>query len=270
MSESPVLRDADVAPGSIHPTALVDPTAELGDGVTVGPYSIIGPRVVIGDRVQIGPHVLLERDTTIAEDCSIHKGAVLGTDPQDLKFEGEDARLYIGARTVIREYATLNRGTRARGRTDVGADCLLMAYSHVAHDCEIGDRVVLSNAVNMGGHVCIEDWAIVGGLTAIHQFVRIGTHAFVGGASRVAKDVPPYVRAAGSPLELHGLNAVGLQRRGFSDEARSELKRAYRLFFRSGLNISQALERSRTELADTPEVRRLREFIEGSERGVSI
>lgn len=255
---------------TIHPTAVVDETAELGEGVAIGPFTVVGPGVVIGDRTRIGSNVLIERDTMIGSECVLYHGAVLGTDPQDLKFEGETARLYVGDRTVIREYATLNRGTRARGRTQVGADCFLMAYVHVAHDCVIGDHVILSNAVNMAGHVEIEDWAIVGGVTAIHQFVRVGTYAFVGGASRVAKDIPPYVRAAGSPCELAGLNSVGLQRRGFGEELRRELKRAYKLFFHSQLNVSQALKRARTELADLPEIRHFLDFIEKSERGIVI
>lgn len=254
----------------VHPTAVVDPSVELGADVVVGPYTVIGPNVVIGNGTRIGPHVLIERDTVIGADCQIHKGAVLGTDPQDLKFEGEETQLIIGDRTVVREYATLNRGTAAHGRTEIGNDCLLMAYVHVAHDCVLGDHVILSNAVNMGGHVIIEDWAIVGGLTAIHQFVRIGCHAFVGGASRVQKDVAPYVRAAGSPLATFGLNTVGLQRRGFSDEVRLALKRAYRLIFNSTLNVTQALRRARQELPPVPEVEHMLAFIEASERGITL
>jgi UDP-N-acetylglucosamine acyltransferase len=254
----------------VHATAIVDSGAELGTGVVIGPYSIIGPGVVLGDGTNIGPHVLIERDTTLGRECAVHNGAVLGTDPQDLKFEGEETRLYVGDRTVIREYATLNRGTRARGRTDVGTDCLVMAYAHVAHDCDIGNHVILSNAVNMGGHVLIEDWAIVGGLTAIHQFARIGEHAFVGGGSGVSKDVPPYVRAAGNPLETHGLNSVGLRRRGKSEEVRLELKRAYRLLFRSNLNLRQALDAARRDLAPLPEVLHFIDFIARSERGVTL
>src|SRR5690554_1009096 len=249
----------------VHPTAVVDPSVELGADVVVGPYTVIGPNVVIGNGTRIGPHVLIERDTVIGADCQIHKGAVLGTDPQDLKFEGGETQLIIGDRTVVREYARLNRGTAAHGRTEIGNDCLLMAYVHVAHDCVLGDHVILSNAVNMGGHVIIEDWAIVGGLTAIHQFVRIGCHAFVGGASRVQKDVAPYVRAAGNPIELAGLNTVGLQRRGMPVAVRRELKRAYRLFFNSTLNVSQALEQARTELEPYPEIQRLLAFVEESE-----
>jgi UDP-N-acetylglucosamine acyltransferase len=254
----------------IHPTAIIDPSAELGEGVEVGPYAIIGPGVTIGDRTTIGPQVLVERDTAVGEECRIFKGAVLGTDPQDLKYNGEPTRLVVGDRTMIREFATLNRGTTASGITRVGSDCMLMAYVHVAHDCQIGDHVILSNAVNMAGHVTIQDWAIVGGMTPIHQFVRIGAHAFVGGGSRVAKDIPPYVKAAGSPVQLYGLNSVGLQRRGFSEEVRRELKRAYRLFFASTHNVAQALERAREELRAIPEVEVFLSFFESSERGVQV
>lgn len=254
----------------IHPTAIIDGGAELGEGVSVGPYSIVGPGVRIGAGTRLGPHVLVERDTTVGENCVLHKGAVLGTDPQDLKYADEATYLRVGDRTVIREYATLNRGTTALGHTSVGSDCLLMAYTHVAHDCQLGDHVILSNSVNMGGHVTIGEWAIVGGVTAIHQFARIGEHAFVGGASRVAKDIPPYVKAAGSPVQLYGLNSVGLQRRGFSEEVRRELKRAYRLFFASSFNTSQALERARDELRALPEIEIFLSFFDKSERGVSI
>jgi UDP-N-acetylglucosamine acyltransferase len=259
------------SPGvDVHPTALVDPGAELAEGVSVGAFSIIGPGVSIGRGTRIGPHALVERDTAIGEECVIHNGAVLGTDPQDLKYAGEPTRLRIGDRTVIREYATLNRGTSALGMTTVGSDCLLMAYTHVAHDCQLGDHVIVSNSVNMGGHVTIGDWAIVGGVTAIHQFARIGQHAFVGGASRVAKDIPPYVKAAGSPVQLYGLNSVGLQRRGFSEDVRLELKRAYRLFFASSYNTSQALARARDELRALPEIEVFLSFFEATERGVSV
>lgn len=254
----------------IHPTALVDPSAELAPGVVVGPYSIIGPNVKVGARTRIAGHVMIERDTSVGEECTIHQGAVLGTDPQDLKYMGEPTTLVVGDRTVIREYATLNRGTIASGVTRVGSDCMLMAYTHVAHDCHLGSHVILSNAVNMAGHVSIGDWAIVGGLTPIHQFVRIGAHAFVGGATRVAKDVPPYVKAAGSPMQLYGLNSVGLQRRGFPEEVRRELKRAYRLFFASNHNVKQALERAREELRAIPEVEVFLSFFENSERGVQV
>ncbi|HKJ92564.1 MAG TPA: acyl-ACP--UDP-N-acetylglucosamine O-acyltransferase [Longimicrobiales bacterium] len=254
----------------IHATAIVDEDVVLGDDVAIGPYCIVGPNVTLGDHTILDSHVCIQRDTTVGSDCHIHHGAVLGTDPQDLKFGGEQTRLVVGDRTVIREYATLNRGTAARGRTVIGSDALLMAYSHVAHDCIIGNHVILSNAVNMGGHVEIGDWAIVGGLTAIHQFVRIGEHAFVGGASRVAKDVAPYVRAGGAPFVMAGLNSVGLRRRGFPQETRNQLKRAYRLMFKSNLNVTQALEKARAELDVVPEVERFLRFFEESERGVSL
>lgn len=254
----------------VHPSAVIDPSAELGADVTVGPFAVVGPGVVIGDGSRLGPHVAIERDTVLGKGCVVHTGAALGGDPQDLKYRGERTQLIVGDRTVIREYVTLNRGTAAHGRTEIGRDCLIMAYAHVAHDCVIGDHVVLSNAVNMGGHVEIDDWASVGGLTAIHQFVRVGAHAFVGGASRVAKDVPPYVKAAEAPLKLFGLNSVGLERRGFPEEVRRELKRTYRLFFQSRLNISQALERARDELVLLPEVERFLAFVESSQRGVTV
>ena len=265
-----MLVSSDPSGVGIHPTAIVDEGAEIADGVAIGAYSIVGPGVAVGANTRIGPHVLIERDTTVGSDCVIHKGAVLGTDPQDLKYAGEPTRLVVGDRTVIREYATLNRGTSALGYTAVGSDCLLMAYTHVAHDCQLGDHVILSNAVNMGGHVTIGDWAIVGGVTPIHQFVRIGQHAFVGGASRVAKDIPPYVMASGSPIQLRGLNSVGLQRRGFPEDVRRELKRAYRLFFVSSYNTSQALARARDELRAIPEIETFLSFFEETERGVSV
>lgn len=254
----------------VHPTALVDEGAELGEGVVVGPYCIVGPGVSLGARTHLAGHVVVERDTAIGQDCRIGYGAALGTDPQDLKYAGESTRLEVGDRTVIREYATLNRGTTASGLTRVGSDCMLMSYVHVAHDCMLGDHVILSNAVNMAGHVSIGDWAIVGGMTPIHQFVRIGAHAFIGGQSRISKDIPPYVKAAGIPVELYGLNSVGLQRRGFSEEVRRELKRAYRLFFGSTHNTTQALARAREELRSLPEVEAFLTFFESSERGVTV
>lgn len=258
-----------VAP-QVHPTAIVAPDVELGAGVEVGPYAVIGPKVTVGANTTIGPHAFIEKNTSLGAECVVAKGAVLGTAPQDLKYEGEDTRLVVGDGTTIREFATLNRGTRAAGSTVVGSGCLLMAYSHIAHDCVIGDRVVIANAVQMGGHVVIEDCASIGGLVAIHQFVRIGSYAFIGGASRVPKDVAPYVRAAGNPLELFGLNTVGLERRGFNKAARLELKRAYRILFKSELNISQAIAELRALEDVTPEVEHLIDFIETSERGVSI
>ena len=254
---------------TVHATAIVDASAELGEGVTVGPWVSIGPRVRIGDGTEVGPRVLIEKDTTVGEDCRLANGAVLGTDPQDLKYKGEHSTLEVGDRTVVREFATLNRGTEASGRTVVGTDCLLMAYTHVAHDCEIGNHVVLANSVNMAGHVLIEDWVIVGGLTPIHQFVRIGAHAFVGGGSRVPQDIPPYCRAAGNPPQLYGLNSVGLERRGLSDDVRRALKQAYRILFQSNETLSAALDRAEQEVVGIPEVKHLIQFVRSSERGVT-
>ncbi len=257
---------------SIHDTALVDDDAVLGPGVQIGPFAIVGPGVTIGAHTVVGPRVLIERDTAVGRNCRIANGAVLGTDPQDLKYEGERTLLEVGDRTVIREFATLNRGTAASGRTVIGSDCLIMAYCHVAHDCEIGNHVILANATNMAGHVLIEDWAIVSGLVSIHQFVRIGAHAFVGGSSRVPKDVPPYCRAVGNPSpRLYGLNTVGLERRGFSADARRQLRKLYRILFQSKPNLSQALAQVKAEPAlATPEVRYIVEFICKSERGIIV
>lgn len=265
-----VARVDESAEARVHATAIVDRNAELGAGVVVGPYAIIGPGVTVGDGTHIGPHVLVERNTHVGRDCRISQGAVLGTDPQDLKFKGEDTVLLVGDRTAIREYATLNRGTDASGKTVVGTDCLLMAYTHVAHDCEIGNHVIVSNASQMAGHVVIEDWAIVSGLVAIHQFVCIGAHSFIGGASRIAQNVPPYCRVVGNPPKLYGLNTVGLDRRGFADDVRGSLKKTYRILFQSGLNVSQGIVRAEEEVEAIPEVLHLLAFIRNSERGITL
>jgi UDP-N-acetylglucosamine acyltransferase len=257
-------------PTQVAPSAVVHETALLASDVVVGPYSVIGENVEIAPGVEIGAHVVIERDTVVGAGCRIFHGAVLGTDPQDLKYQGERTRLTIGEETIVREFATLNRGTVARGSTTVGRGCLLMAYVHVAHDCELGDGVILANSVNLGGGVRVDDHAIVGGVTPVHQFARIGTHAFVGGGSRVSKDVPPYCKAAGSPVRLYGLNAVGLDRRGFPENVKHELRRAYRLFFGSKLNVSQALTRARNELHPYPEIETFLRFIEESDRGITV
>lgn len=254
---------------AIHKTAIVHPAAQLGEGVQVGPYSIIEGNTEIGDRAEIHSHVLIASGARIGKECRIFNGAVVSTVPQDLKFKGEDSMLSIGDRTTIREYATLNRGTSdAGGATRIGSDCLIMAYTHVAHDCHIGNRVILANAVNLAGHVVIEDYASIGGLVPVHQFTRIGQHAFIGGGYRVAQDVPPYILAAGEPLRFNGLNAVGLKRRNFTEHAISQLKKAYRLLFRSGKNVTQALQAIRDEMEITPEVQQVIQFYESSERGV--
>lgn len=254
---------------SIHPTAIIHPDAVVAESATVGPFSIVGPGVTIGERVRIDSHVLVERDTSVGDDSHLCKGAVLGTDPQDLKYAGESTTLEVGSRTTIREYATLNRGTIDAGTTTVGDDCLIMAYAHVSHDSRVGNNVILANSVNMGGHVVIEDWAIVGGVTAIHQFVRIGCHSFVGGGSRLPQDVAPYVMVAGSPCAAYGLNIVGLRRRGFERDAIRQIKEAYRLVFQSELNVSQALAQLDGRADLRPEVAHMVEFIRSSERGIT-
>lgn len=262
-------RSAAGPSGLRHETAVMDPDARIAPSAEIGPYVVVGPGVEIGARARVGPHVLIERDTRVGADCTLGAGAVLGTDPQDLKYAGERTWLEVGERTVIREYATLNRGTTASGTTVVGRDCMVMTYAHVAHDCRIGDHVILANAVNMGGHVRIGDWAIVGGLTAIHQFVRVGRHAFVGGASRLSKDVPPYTLVAGNPCAAYGLNREGLQRRGFPPETIAALRRAWRRIFRSGLPVGRALVALEEDGSPVAEVRELVAFIRESGRGVT-
>lgn len=252
----------------IHPTALIDPGARLGEGVDVGPWAIIGPQVTVGDRCRIGARVTLERNVRLGAEVWVGEGTLLGGAPQDLKFGGEDTWVEIGEGTVLREYVTINRGTRATGRTTVGARCFLMTYVHLGHDCHLGDGVIIANAANLAGHVTVQDRAQLSGLTGVHQFVTIGTHAFVGGMTRVSQDIPPYVKAVGNPMELYGLNTIGLQRAGFAPETINALKRAYRLFFNSDYNLSQAAERARIDIPPSPEVERFIAFVESSERGV--
>ncbi len=255
---------------TIHPTAIVAPDAALESGVEVGPHVIVGPKVTVGARTVLGARVILERNVRLGADCRVGAGSILGGDPQDLKYQGEETWTTVGDGTVIREYATINRGTVQSGKTTVGAGCLIMTYAHVAHDCHIGDGVIISNGVQLAGHVTIDERAILGGMTGAHQFVRIGAYAFVGGMTKITKDVPPYCKADGNPIRLFGLNTIGLQRSGFPRETIEELKRAYRLFFRSDLNISQAQARAHADLASLPEVERFVSFIAGSERGVLV
>jgi UDP-N-acetylglucosamine acyltransferase len=248
---------------------VVDGDAELDESVSLGPFAVVGPGVSLGKGVKVGPHALVEKNTRVGAGCEIHNGAVLGTDPQDLKYEGEESWLEVGPRTVIREYATLNRGTAASGTTRVGADCLVMAYAHVAHDCRLGDHVILANSVAMGGHVEIGDWAVVGGLVAVHQFVRIGEHAFVGGGSRLPQDVVPYTTVAGNPCAAYGINSEGLRRRSFEDETIRDLKRAYRAIFRSDRAIGDALDALEQKGGLRQEVRAMVRFVRASERGIT-
>lgn len=253
---------------TIHPTAVIDPGAVLGENITVGPFSVIENNVVIGDGVEIGHGAHIAYGARLGRDVKIFSYAVVGTIPQDLKFGMEETTLEIGDRTVIREFVTMNRGTSARGKTVVGSDCLLMSYSHVAHDCKVGNHCILANSATLAGHVTLEDWVIVGGLVPIHQFVRIGCHAMIGGGWRVPKDVPPYMTAAGDPLKPMDINKIGLKRRGFSDETISKLRRTHKMLFRSLTDMKHSLE-TLDGMGDLgPEVNHIKEFIRSSERGV--
>jgi UDP-N-acetylglucosamine acyltransferase len=255
---------------TIHASAIVSPNAQLGAGVTVGPGVIIGDGCDVGDECVLEPRSVLERNVRLATGVRVGVGSVLGGEPQDLKFKGEETWVEIGEGTRIREYSTINRGTSQSFRTTVGKGCFLMSYVHLAHDCHLGDGVIISNGTQLAGHVTIEDRAILSGLVAVHQFVKIGKHSFVGGCSRVAKDVPPFLKAVGNPVKLYGLNSVGLTRSGFDENVIRELKRAYRLFFRSELNVSQAMAKAATELSHYPEVDHFLRFLEDSGRGVII
>ncbi|CAN5676549.1 acyl-ACP--UDP-N-acetylglucosamine O-acyltransferase [soil metagenome] len=254
----------------VHPTAIVSDEARLAADVEVGAFAMVGPGCELGEGCVIAPRATLERNVRLARNVRVGVGAVLGGDPQDLKFQGEETTVEIGEGTVIREYSTINRGTSESFKTTVGRSCFIMSYVHLAHDCHLGDGVILANGVQLAGHVRIEDRAILSGLSAVHQFVRIGRHAFIGGCSRVSKDIPPFLKAVGNPVKLYGLNTVGLQRAGFEEATLRELKRAYRLLFNSDLNITQALERAEKDLDQRPEVQELMRFLEASGRGVVV
>jgi UDP-N-acetylglucosamine acyltransferase len=254
----------------VHAGASVDPAARLGADVEVGPGTVIGPNVVVGDRTRIESCARLEGWTRIGSECHIHHGAVLGTPPQDLKYRpGPPSYLEIGDRTVVREYVTANLATEPEATTHIGRECLLMAYSHVAHNCSLGDHVVVANVVQFAGYVVVEDWAILGGGTLVHQFVRIGCHSMVGGGSRITQDVSPYIKAAGSPPRLAGVNTIGLERRGVPEATRKAIDQAYRLLFRSNLTVGAAAARMREELPGIAEVEHFARFAETSVRGIT-
>jgi len=254
----------------IHPTAVVSERAELGEGVSVGPYSIIEEDVTIGPGTVIDAHVMVKAHTSIGRDCRLYPYASLGTDPQDLLYQGEETRLVIGDNNIIREFATLNRGTPRGGVvTRLGSHNMLMAYTHVGHDCQLGDHVVMVNLATLAGHCHVEDWAVLSGLVAVQQFTRIGTHAFIGGMTGVDKDVPPYCVASDYRARLYGLNTVGLKRRGFPAETVAQLKEAYRLLFRNKDSVlSVNLDRVEESLGHVPEVKRVVDFIRASKRGI--
>lgn len=255
---------------NIHETAIVSPKAQLGKDVRVGPYAIIEEDVDIGDVTDVGPHVFIGKYAKIGKRCKVFPFASIGTIPQDLKFKDERTELEIGNDNIIREFVTINRGTAPGGGiTKIGDHNLLMAYAHVAHDCVIGNHVILANAATLAGHIDIEDYAVVGGLVAVHQFVRIGTYAFIGGSSGVVKDIPPFVLASGSHARLYGLNIVGLKRRNFSEETLGALKKAYKIIFKSELLLKEAIKKAREEVPVLPEIKTFIDFIENSRRGIT-
>lgn len=252
----------------IHPSAIVSPKAELADDVTVGPHTIIEDDVQIGPGCRIASNALLASGLRLGSGVKISHGTVLGTLPQDLKFEGEKSTLTIGDNTTIREYVTMNRATTYSYNTKVGSNCFIMAYAHVAHDCQIGNNVIMANSVNLAGHIEIDDYAILGGVLPVHQFVKIGAHCMIGGGFRVQQDVCPFALVGGYPLKVVGINAVGLRRRGFTRETIRGLEQAFKILFFSGLNTSQALERINAEMEIIPEVRTILDFIQRSGRGM--
>ena len=255
---------------SVHPTAIVTPGAKLHPTVEVGPYAVIGPRVEIGAGTTVGPHAVIEGRTRIGERNKVFQFASVGAQPQDLKYAGEDSALEIGNENLIREFTTLHKGTTGGGGvTRIGNGNLFMAYAHVAHDCQVGNGCVLANAATLGGHVALGDHVILGGLAAVHQFTRIGQHAFVAGGAMVVMDVPPFCTAQGDRAELVGINTIGLARHGFSEEQIGRVKEAYRILFRSKLPLEEAVERLRIELGDQGEIQALLTFVTSSERGLT-
>lgn len=246
----------------------VHPDAKIGKNVTISPFAVINSDVEVGDGSWIGPHVTLLEGARIGKNCRIFPGAVIAAIPQDLKFSGEETTVEIGDNTTIREFVTVNRGTKDRMVTRVGSNCLLMAYVHVAHDCFIGNNVILANCVNLAGHINIEDWAILEGLVAVQQFVRVGAHSFVTGGSLVRKNVPPFVKAAREPLAYVGVNSVGLRRRGFSNESILQIEDIYRTIYVKGYNVSNALSIVEQEAPSSPEKELIVKFIRDSKEGI--
>ena len=255
----------------IHPTALVDPKAEIGENVDIGPYSVVEKGVSIDEGTKIGPHVVIREGTQIGKRCQIYQFSSIGEAPQATAYRGEPTLLQVGDHNVMREFVTLHRGTvKGGGKTVLGNQNFIMAYSHIAHDCQVGNHVVMANGATLGGHILIEDHAILGGLAAIHQFCRVGTHAIISGLTGVSQDVPPYMMAAGDRAKLYGLNSVGLKRHQFSEQEIKALKKAYRIIFRSGLTLEKAMKTvEEDDIFQIPEVRHLLNFIQHSKRGIS-
>jgi UDP-N-acetylglucosamine acyltransferase len=252
----------------IHPTAIVSPEAELGNNLIIEPYAVISDDVQIGDDCYIGHNAVIYDGARIGDRVKIYQSAVVSNIPQDLKFNNERTLFYIGDDTVIREFVTLHRGTEETGYSKVGKNCLIMAYCHVAHDVIVGDKCIIANGVQIAGHVKIEDWAIIGGMTVVHQFNNVGQHSMTGGGFRILKDVPPYVLAGNEPLRYSGLNLVGLRRRGFSKEDLADLKKAYATLYDTGLNFSQAVEKLESEFSNHSLIKNIIKFFKNSSRGV--
>jgi UDP-N-acetylglucosamine acyltransferase len=253
----------------IHPSALVDPSARIGSGVSIGPFSVIGANVEIGEGTRIGPHVVIDGPTRIGRDNHIYAFGALGGDPQDKKFHGEQSELVIGDRNTIREFVTFNRGTADdAGVTRIGDDNWLMAYVHIAHDCVVGNKTIFANASSLAGHVTVEDYVILGGFTLVHQFCKIGAHAFTSMGSVINRDVPPFVTVAGKYAEPHGINSEGLKRRGFDKDRIMSIKRAYRTLYKSGLPLAEARAQLAEAAKDAPDVKLMLEFIDRSERSL--
>ena len=254
----------------IHSTAIVHPKAQIADGVSVGPYSVVGEHVTIGRDTKIASHVLIEGWTTIGERNQLHSFSCIGTPPQDVGYKNEESYLIIGNDNVIREFATVHRATtKADRKTEIGNKNYLMAYSHVAHDCKLGNSIIMANSAGLAGHITIEDYAILGGIVGVHQYVRIGAYAMIGGQSAIVQDIPPYVSAAGNRAQLYGLNTIGLKRKGFSDEVINNLKKAYKTIFRSGMTIEEAINKVAQEFPDSREVNYFVDFMRHSKRGVT-
>jgi len=254
----------------IDSRAVISPKAQIGKDVSIGPFTIVEEGAVVSDGCRIGSNALIASGARLGKNCKIHHGAVVGHEPQDLKYAGEPTTCEIGDRTVIREYATLHRGTGEGGRTVIGTDALLMGYVHIAHDCVVGNHVILSNAAMLAGHCELGDYVVIGGITPVHQFVRVGEHSMIGGGLRVPKDVPPYILAGHEPLIFQGLNSVGLRRRGFGPETLAALERAYSIIYKSSYNVSQAVEKIMADesLMNVPEVQRVVDFTKKSSRGI--
>ncbi|OGW16687.1 MAG: acyl-[acyl-carrier-protein]--UDP-N-acetylglucosamine O-acyltransferase [Nitrospinae bacterium RIFCSPLOWO2_12_FULL_47_7] len=262
-------QEAKPAALKIHSSAVIHPSAVLGSNISIGPFTIIGPHVRIGDNTAIGPGVLIEEGTLIGSNCQISHGASIGGPPQILNFKDIPSSVHIGDGTTLREYVTIHRSGKENGVTRVGQNCLLMSYAHVAHDCEIADNVVIVNSVGLSGHVVVEEYAFVSGITGVHQFVRIGKHAMVGGGMIVRQNILPWSLVAGPPPRLVGINAVGMRRRNFPAKIRSAIKKAFKLILQSDLNTSQAIEKMHGEIEMTDEIRYLIDFIKNSPRGIT-